>query len=54
MTLNTSFPDGSQATVHADLVIDDDAAEFRAIVTEAGVIESRVYKKQFREDRKED
>ena len=54
MTLNISFPDGSQATVHADLVIDDDAAEFRAIVTEAGVIESRVYKKQFREDRKED
>jgi hypothetical protein len=35
------------ATVHADFVIDDNGAEIRAIVTESGVIESRVYKKQF-------
>ena len=37
-------------TVHADFVIDDNGAEIRAIVTESGVIESRVYKKQFRGD----
>jgi hypothetical protein len=48
MTLNVSFPDGSQATVHADFVIDDDGAEFRSIGTDQGVVESRVYKKQFR------
>jgi hypothetical protein len=48
MTLNVSFPDGSQATVHADVVIDDDGAEFRFIGTDQGVVESRVYKKQFR------
>jgi hypothetical protein len=40
-------------TVHADFVIDDDGAELRAIVTEAGVVESRVYKKQFREGRED-
>jgi hypothetical protein len=51
MTLNVSFPDGSQATVHADFVIDDDGAESRAIVTDAGVVESRVYKKQLRAGR---
>jgi hypothetical protein len=53
MTLNVSFSDGSEATVHADLVIDDGGAELRAIVTEAGVVESRVYRKQFREGREE-
>lgn len=42
------------ATVHADFVIDRDGAEIRAIVTEIGVIESRVYRKQFRERRKEE
>jgi hypothetical protein len=41
------------ATVHADVVIDDDGAELRAIGTDSGVIESRVYKKQFRGNRKE-
>lgn len=41
------------ATVHADFVIDRDAEEIRAIVTEAGVVESRVYRKQFREGREE-
>jgi len=38
-------------TVHADFVIDDGGTELRAIVTEASVIESRVYKKQVRGDR---
>jgi hypothetical protein len=42
------------ATVHADFVIDRDGAEIRAIVTESGVIESRVYRKQSREDRKQE
>ena len=40
-------------TVNADFVIDDDGAELRAIVTDAGAIESRVYKKQFPRGRKE-
>jgi hypothetical protein len=35
-----------QSTVHADFVIDDDGGGLRAIVTESGVIESRVYSKQ--------
>ena len=35
------------ATALLDFVIDDDGAEVRAIVTGAGSIESRVYKKQF-------
>jgi hypothetical protein len=46
MTLNVTFPDGSSAPVHADFVIDRDGAELRAIVTDSGVIESRVYRKQ--------
>lgn len=37
--------------IHADLVIDDDGAELRSISTDSGVVESRVYKKQFREGR---
>jgi hypothetical protein len=41
------------ATVHVDFVIDDDGVEIRAIVTDSGVIESRVYKKQFRGSHKE-
>ncbi len=44
MTLNVS-PFGS--TVDVDFVIDDDGAEVRAIVSDAGVVESRVYRKQF-------
>lgn len=36
------------ATVHADLVIDDDGVEIRAIGTDAGVVETRVYRKQSR------
>lgn len=36
------------ATVHIDFVIDDDCIEIRAIVTDSGLVESRVYKKQFR------
>jgi hypothetical protein len=50
MTLQISPFD---STVHAYFVIDDNGAEFRAIVTDPNLIESRVYKKQFREDRKE-
>ncbi|MGB2668440.1 MAG: hypothetical protein WAK48_30925 [Candidatus Acidiferrum sp.] len=42
-----------QTTVHADFVIDRDGAEIRAIGTDAGVIESRVYSKQFLADRDE-
>ena len=41
------------ATVPLDFVIDDDGAELRAIVTGAGSIESRVYRKQFERGRKE-
>ena len=44
-TLNVS-PLG--ATVHADFVIDDDAVEIRAIGTDPGVVETRVYRKQSR------
>ena len=40
-------------TVNADFVIDDDGAELRVILTDPGVVESRVYKKQFSGDRKE-
>jgi hypothetical protein len=50
MTLNISPFD---STVHLYFVIDEDAAEFRAIVTDPNLIESRVYKRQFREGRKE-
>ena len=50
MTLLVS-PFGS--TVNLDFVIDDDGAEVRAIVTGAGSIESRVYRKQFERDRKQ-
>ena len=50
MTLDIS-PFGS--TVHADFVIADDGAELRAIVSESGVIESRVYSRQFRRGRNE-
>jgi hypothetical protein len=45
------LPFGS--TVTLDFVIDDDGRELRAIVTGAGSIESRVYKKQFPRGRKE-
>jgi len=38
-----------QATVHADFVVDRDGAELRAIGTDSGVVESRVYRKQLRE-----
>jgi hypothetical protein len=48
MILNVS-PLGS--AVRVDFVIDDDGAEIRAIGTDQGVVESRVYKKQFPEDR---
>ena len=51
MTLTVSFPDGSEATVHADFVIVDDGAEVRSLGTDQGVVESRVYKKQLRGNR---
>jgi hypothetical protein len=44
MTLDVS-PFGN--TVLLDFVIDDDGAELRAIITDAGAIESVVFKKQF-------
>jgi hypothetical protein len=50
MTLNVSPLD---ATVHAFFVIDDDGTEIRAIGTDSGLIETRVYKKQFREGRQD-
>jgi hypothetical protein len=50
MTLNVS---PLNATVHTDFVIDHDGAELRAIVSESGVVESRIYKKQFRGGREE-
>jgi hypothetical protein len=40
-------------TSHVDFVIDDDGGELRAIITDAGIVESRVYKKQFSSGRKE-
>ena len=49
MTLNIS-PFG--VTADLDFVIDDDGAELRAIVTGAGSVETRDYKKQFSRDRK--
>lgn len=50
MTLNVSPLD---ATVHADFAIDEDGTELRVIGTDSGVIESRLYKKQYRGGRKE-
>ena len=49
MTLSSSL-----GVSNADFVIDDDGTELRLIFTDSGVIESRVYKKQFREARKEE
>jgi hypothetical protein len=40
-------------TVNADFVIGDDGAELRAIVTEAGSVESRVYTKQSQRGRRD-
>ena len=36
------------ALVHADFVIDDEGAELRVILTETNLVETRVYRKQFR------
>ena len=49
MTLSSSL-----GVSHADFVIDDDGSELRLIFTDGGVVESRVYKKQFGEGRKEE
>jgi len=43
----TLFVSPFSSTVNADFVIDDDGAELRAIVTDAGAIETLVFKKQF-------
>jgi len=43
----TLFVSPFGTTVNADFVIDDDGAEVRALVTDAGAIESLVFKKQF-------
>jgi hypothetical protein len=43
MTLNVSPFD---SVVHVDFVIDDDGAELRAMGTDSGLIETRVYRKQ--------
>jgi hypothetical protein len=40
-------------TAHLDFVIDDDGAELRAIATGSGTVETRVYRKQFHQGRKE-
>jgi hypothetical protein len=40
-------------TAHLDFVIDDDGTEIRAIATGPGTIETRVYRKQFQQGRKE-
>jgi hypothetical protein len=45
MTLNVSPFD---SVVHADFVIDEDGAQLRAIGTDSGLIETRVYSKQWR------
>ena len=50
MTLNVA-PLG--AVVHTSFVIDDDGAQLRAIVTDSGLIESRVYQSQFRSGHRE-
>jgi hypothetical protein len=48
MTLSSSL-----GVSHADFVIDDDGTELRLIFTDSGVVESRVYSKQFRGGRTE-
>ena len=45
------LPFGSSASL--DFVIDDDESELRAIVTDEGAVETRVYRKQFTRGRKE-
>ena len=40
-------------TSHADFVIDDNGEELRAIITDAGIVEGRIYKKQFPRGRKD-
>jgi hypothetical protein len=49
----TLFVSPIGVTSHVDFVIDDDGAELRAIITDAGIVENRVYKKQFSRGRKE-
>jgi hypothetical protein len=51
MTLNVP---ALAAIVHVDFVIDDNGTEIRAIVTDANVVESRIYTKQCRDGRKDE
>jgi len=44
----TLFVSPFESTVHAYFVISEDGTEIRYIDTDSGVIESRVYNKQFR------
>ena len=39
---------------NADFVIDDDGEELRVVLTDPGVVESRVYRKQFPQGRKQE
>ena len=48
MTLSSSL-----GVSHADFVIDDDGTELRLLFTDSGVVESRVYSRQFRGGRTE-
>ena len=41
------------STVDLNIVIDEDGNEIRAIVSDANVIESRVYRKQFPSEKEE-
>jgi hypothetical protein len=49
----TLFVSPISITSHADFVIDDDGEELRAIITDAGIVEGRVYKKQFSRGRRD-
>lgn len=44
----------SLGVAHLNFVIDADGAELRVICADSGVVQSRVYKKQFREDCEEE
>jgi len=48
MTLSTTPRDPFTATIHIYFVIDAEGSEIRALVTDQHLVESRVYKKQFR------
>jgi len=49
MTLSQTVPFPATLTLY--FVIDNDGTEIRALSTDANLVESRVYRKQFRDDR---